>query len=144
MTVAHGDVRCPARKPSLTRRLDDELGSAAPAYVFAVGLSLIFFVLLVQFVVWQYGRGVVRAALDEGARVGAPAEAGLADCESRAVAVLADLLGGAMGDEVAVRCTQAGSQVVAEATVTFRAWLPPSPDWSFRVAATARKESLPS
>lgn len=122
----------------------DESGSTAPAYVFAVGVSLIFFVLLVQFVVWQYGRGVVRAALDEGARVGAPAEASLADCETRAVDVLADLLGGAMGDEVEVRCTQAGSQVVAEATVTFRAWLPPSPDWSFQVAASARKEALPS
>ena len=124
--------------------LDDEAGSAVPAYVFAVGLSLIFFVLLVQFVVWQYGRGVVRAALDEGARVGAPAEAGPGDCEERALDVLTDLLGGAMGDEVSVRCAQAGNQVVAEATVTFRAWLPPSPDWSFRVAASARKESLPS
>lgn len=131
-------------RPKLVARLVDESGSAAPAYVFAVGLSLIFFVLLVQFVVWQYGRGVVRAALDEGARVGAPAEADVGDCEMRAVNVLTDLLGGAMGDEVAVRCTQAGSQVVAEATVTFRAWLPPSPDWSFRVAASARKESLPS
>ncbi len=142
--MRHGDVRCPAMGQPSTSRVHDESGSAAPAYVFAVGLSLIFFVLLVQFVAWQYGRGVVRAALDEGARVGAPAEAGLGDCEARALDVLADLLGGTMGDEVAVRCTQSGTQVVAEATVTFRAWLPPSPDWSFRVAASARKEALPS
>ncbi|HUP70365.1 MAG TPA: hypothetical protein VM142_11185 [Acidimicrobiales bacterium] len=114
-----------------------------PAYVFALGLSLLFFVLLVQFVVWQYGRGVVRSALDEGARVGAPAEAGPGDCEARAHDVLADLLGGPMGAEVDVRCRQTPTQMVAVANVTFRAWLPPSPDWSFEVAATARKESLP-
>lgn len=120
-----------------------EAGTAAPAYVFAVGLSLMFFVLLVQFVAWQYGRGVVRSALDEGARVGAPAEAAPADCEARARDVLADLLGGAMGDEVLVRCTETLTEVRAEATVRFRAWMAPSPDWSFRVAATARKEALP-
>ncbi len=126
------------------RRATGEAGAAAPAYVFAVGLSLIFFVLLVQFVAWQYGRGVVRSALDEGARVGAPAQAGPAECEARARDVLADLLGGPMGDEITVRCTQTPTQMLAEANVTFRAWLQPSPDWSFRVAAGARKESLPS
>jgi len=126
------------------RRAAGEDGSAAPAYVFAVGLSLIFFVLLVQFVIWQYGRGVVRSALDEGARVSAPAQAGPADCEERARAVVTDLMGGAMGDEVRIRCTETATQVRAEATVTFRAWLRPSPDWSFTVAASARKEALPS
>ena len=120
-----------------------EAGMAAPAYVLAVGLSLIFFVLLVQFVAWQYGRGVVRSALDEGARVGAPAEAGPTQCEARARDVLADLLGGAMGDEVSVRCSETPTEVLAEATVRFRAWIAPSPGWSFRVAATARKEALP-
>ncbi len=120
-----------------------EAGEAVPAYILALGLSLLFFVLLVQFVVWQYGRGVVRSALDEGARVGAPAEAGTGDCEARAGDVLSDLLGGPLGSEVEVRCRQTPTQMVAEATVTFRSWMPPSPDWSFRVAATARKESLP-
>lgn len=116
---------------------------AAPAYVLAVGLSLIFFVLLVQFVAWQYGRGVVRSALDEGVRVGAPAAASPSECEARARDVLADLLAGAMGDEVSVRCIETPTEVLAEATVRFRAWMAPSPDWSFRVAATARKEALP-
>jgi hypothetical protein len=116
---------------------------AAPAYVLAVGLSLIFFVLLVQFVAWQYGRGVVRSALDEGVRVGAPAEASASECEARARNVLADLLGGAMGDEVSLRCSETATEILAEATVRFRAWVAPSPDWSFRVAATARKEALP-
>lgn len=120
-----------------------EAGEAVPAYLLALGLSLLFFVLLVQFVVWQYGRGVVRSALDEGARVGAPADAGTGDCEARAGDVLSDLLGGPLGSEVEVRCRQTPTQMVAEARVIFRSWMPPSPDWSFRVAATARKETLP-
>ncbi len=134
----------PSLSDPVEGRAAGEAGSTAPAYVFAVGLSLIFFVLLVQFAVWQYGRGVVRSALDEGARLGAPAEAGPADCEERARAVVSDLMGGAMGNEVSIRCTETATQVLAEATVTFRAWLRPSPDWSFKVAASARKESLPS
>ncbi len=124
------------------RRARDESGQVVPAYVFALGISLIFFVLLVQFVAWQYGRGVVRASLDEAARVGATADAGPAECEARAADVLDDLLGGALGDEVTVRCYETPTQLIAEAEVTFRAWLPPSPDWSFRVAASAQKERL--
>jgi hypothetical protein len=110
--------------------------------VYAVGLSLIFFVLLVQFVVWQYGRGVVRASLDEAARAGAPADAGPAECEARAASVLADLMGGPLGDDVAVACTETANQVIAEAHVTFHAWLPLTPDWTFQVAATAHKERV--
>lgn len=125
------------------RRARGEAASTVPAYLFAIGLALVFFVLLVQFAVWQYGRGVVRSALDEGARAGSPAEKGPAHCEARVAAALADLLGGAMGDEVRVRCADDGARMVAEADVTFRAWLPPSPDWSFRLAAAARKERLP-
>lgn len=113
------------------------------AWLVAVGMALVFFVLLVQFVVWQYGRGAVRAALGEAARVGAPADAGVADCEDRAAAVLADLLGGPMGSEVAVTCTQTPTRMVASADVVFRSWLQPSPDWSFRLVASARKEALP-
>jgi hypothetical protein len=110
--------------------------------MYAVGVSLVFFVLLVQFVVWQYGRGVVRASLDEAARVGAAADAGPAECEARAASVLDDLLGGPLGDQVAVTCVETASQIVADAQVTFRAWLPFSPDWTFRVSATAHKERV--
>ncbi|MGH9164279.1 MAG: hypothetical protein ACRDZW_02050 [Acidimicrobiales bacterium] len=114
-----------------------------PAYLLAVGISLVFFVLLVQFVVWQYGRGAVRAALDEAARVGAPVEAGVGECEDRAAAVLGDLLGGATGRDVRVTCTETPTQIRASADVVFRSWLKPSPDWSFRITASARKEQVP-
>lgn len=125
------------------RRTRGQTGQVVPAYLVAVGVALVFFVLLVQFAVWQYGRGAVRAALGEAARVGAPAGAGVAECEDRAATVLADLLGGPLGREVAVTCTETPTRVVASADVVFRSWLQPSPDWSFRVAASARKESLP-
>lgn len=114
-----------------------------PAYVAGVTIALFFFVLLLQFVVWQYGRGVVRAALDEGARAGAVASAEPHVCEERAGDVLGDLLGGALGREVEVTCAEEGSQIVARARVTFRSWLAPAPDWTFAVAAGAAKERLP-
>lgn len=114
-----------------------------PAYLVAIGISLVFLVLLVQFVVWQYGRGVVRAALDEAARTGAPADAGLVECEDRAARVLDDLLGGPMGSEIRVACTETPRQILATADVTFRSWIQPSPDWSFRLTASARREQRP-
>lgn len=128
---------------TLRRPQRDEAGQALPAYLVAVGVSSVFFVLAAQFVIWTYGRGAVRAALDEAARTGAPADAGVADCEQRAAAVLGDLLGGSMGEGVRVRCTESGTQMQASAEVVFRSWLAPSPDWTFHLAATARKEPAP-
>ncbi len=120
-----------------------EVGSAVPAYVFGVATVLVFFVLLLQFVVWQYGRGVVRDALDEGARAGSSAFADPAACEGRAREVLGDLLGGRLGREIDLSCNEDGDEMVARARVTFRSWLAPAPNWTFQVAATAVKERLP-
>jgi hypothetical protein len=124
-------------------RFEVEDGSAVLPYLVAVVFTLMFFVLLIQFVVWQYGKGVVRDALDEGARAGAPATAGPAECEARAQDVLAALLGGRMGSKVRVRCEETPTEVLARADVTFSAWINPTPDWSFRVTASAAKEWLP-
>jgi hypothetical protein len=104
---------------------------------------LVFFVFLVQFVVWQYGRGVVRAALDEGARAGASALANTGVCEDRAQETLGDLLGGRLGNDVDVSCAEEGDEIIARAHVTFHSWLAPAPDWTFQVAASAVKEALP-
>ena len=125
------------------KRRTDEAGSTLPAYLLGVTAVLVFFVLLLQFVAWQYGRGVVRSALDEGARAGAVASADRRTCEDRAHDVLADLLAGRLGREVDVTCTDEGDEIVARARVTFRSWLAPAPDWTFAVAATAVKEDLP-
>lgn len=114
-----------------------EEGFGSVATVLIMGLILVFFVNLAQLVVWQYGRGSVRAALDEAARSGAGTTGGLDACEVRAREVLADLLGGSMGDKVRVVCRDGGTGLVAQATVTFRSWMPPVPDWSFTAQATA-------
>jgi hypothetical protein len=102
-----------------------------------MALVLVFFVNLAQLVVWQYGRGSVRAAVDEAARAGAGTAGGLDACEARASDVLGDLLGGSMGDEVRVACSDDGDGIVAEAKVVFRSWMPPVPDWSFTSIASA-------
>lgn len=112
-------------------------------FVAVAGLSLLLVVVLANVVVFGYGRGVVRAALDEGVRAGSRVDAGAAECLERAQGVLDDLLAGPLGDGVAVACSDDGGFVRAEATVRFAAWLPPVPDWSFTLAATAVKERLP-
>jgi len=114
-----------------------EEGVSTVATVLVMTLVLVFFVNLAQLVVWQYGRGSVRAAVDEAARAGAGTAGGLDACEQRADAVLRDLLGGSMGDEIRVSCRDDGSAIVAEASVVFRSWMPPIPDWTFTSSATA-------
>jgi hypothetical protein len=110
-------------------------------YVLGAALALLTFVVLVNFVVFVYARGVVRAAVDEGARNGARSGAGPGDCETRASDVLADLLGGGLGEGVSIRCRGEGDSMRARAQVTLRGWLPPLvPDWSFDLEARSATE----
>lgn len=111
-------------------------------FVFAVGLSLLVLTLGANLIAWQYGRGVVRAALDEGVRSGARMPPDPVICEQRARSALEDLLGGSMGDGVTFGCWLEGDRVVAEAEVTFASWVAPVPDWSFTARAVARAEAL--
>ncbi|TMK63216.1 MAG: hypothetical protein E6G60_08445 [Actinobacteria bacterium] len=113
-------------------------------YVAAAGLALIVFVMLANFVVFLYARGAVRAALDEGARAGSRADASAAACESRARAVLHDLLGGALGAGVRVSCIDFFNVMTSRADVTLRGWLPGIvPDWTFQLTGRALKEHAP-
>ncbi len=98
--------------------------------------------MLLQFLVWHYGRGAVRAALDEGARAGA-ATTDPADCEARANAALAQLLGGHMGRTTTITCTARPDQMAARAAVAFPAWLDGIPAWTFDLEATVAIEQLP-
>lgn len=120
-----------------------EHGFVTVTHVAVVGLSLVVVVMLANLSVFQYGRGVVRAALDEGARAGARATAGVPECEARADDVLADLLGGAMGSGVRTWCTDEGDLLRASADVTFAGWLPTVPDWRFSLEAAAVRERVP-
>ena len=122
---------------------DRSCGFATPQFVLAAGLALMFFVFLANMIVFQYGKGVVRGALNEGVRAGARSAAGLGDCERALTDTLDDLLGGTMGEGVEAWCSADGAFVRADANVTFRSWIPGVPDWSFTVSAQSVKESVP-
>ena len=115
-------------------------GFATAGFIVAVGFSMLFFVLLVNLLAVQYGRGAVRVALDEGVRHGARYGAADAACENRIREVLAGLLGGEMGLGVSFLCEGNSERAVASAQVVFPAWIPGIPEFRFQMAATAAAE----
>lgn len=116
-------------------------------YLAGVILSMLVLVVVANLIVFQYGRGAVRAAVDEGARQGARSPTPVAACTQQAQQALDDLLGagrpGSMGARVAVQCAEVGGSLVATARGTWRAWLPPVPTWTFTVTASAVLEPSP-
>lgn len=117
-------------------------------FVVATALSLVFLLLGANFIVFQYARGAVRAALDEGVRAGS-VEYGSSSrrvdaCSRRAAEVLGDLLRGPIGEGVQIDCElgRGGGRPVmtARARTRFRSWIPSVPDWRFEVTAVARVE----
>jgi hypothetical protein len=107
-------------------------------YVFALGA----FVWLLQLAAFTYGRGVVRAALDEGARAGSRVTDSVGRCEDRAAETMR-MLRGTMGDGVSIACRVDGEAVLAQADVRFAAWAPAMPDWTFSITATSRLTPAP-
>ena len=124
---------------SLRRR---ESGQASVTYLLATATSMVIFVLMANLLIFLYARGVVRAAVDEGARAGAVANASGVECEARAADVLSDLLGGKLGDGIAVSCAVVGPELVATATVVLDSPYPGLGTWNFTAEARAIDESL--
>ena len=121
-----------------------EAGFTTAELLLAVGLTLLIFVWVANLAVYLYGRGVVRSAIDEAARAGSRVGADSATvCQERANQVLANLIGGSMGRELAVSCAEEDGVVRARADVVFRAWLPPVPDWHFQATGAVIKEQVP-
>jgi hypothetical protein len=115
-------------------------GFVTTQFVLAVALSLVLFVMLCNAIVYQYGRGVVRAALDEGVRSASRAGGTVGTCEAAAEEVRHSLLGGPVGSHVAIRCGLVADTVRATATGYLPSWLPLVPDWPVDLAASAVKE----
>lgn len=124
-------------------------GFVTVEYLAGVALSLVVLVVVANFIVWEYGRGVVGSAVDAGARAGARVPVGtlqpaqLAACQQAAGQELGDLLGGAsgsMGSGVSVSCSVSGNQLLATAHAHFAAWFPAMPGWTFTATATAVTE----
>jgi hypothetical protein len=109
-------------------------------YVVATGFTLVFLMLIANLLVDLYARGVVREAMDEGARAAVPVDVAPGACEARAREVLDGLLHGPLGDTIAVTCDLGPQRVRAHATVTLRSWMPALlPAWDFSVEASARR-----
>ena len=83
------------------RRCRGDAGATFITLVMATGVVLVLLTGIIQVIVFQYGKGTVRAALDEAARAAARADGSTEICQERAANVLGDLLGGEMGDGVA-------------------------------------------
>ncbi len=103
---------------------------------------MLLFLALANLVVFQYGRGAIRSALDQGARVGAISSSA-ARCEQRIDEVLGQLLGGRMGDGVATRCQVGPGTVTATGSATFPSWTPFGADLTFELVAVATREVVP-
>lgn len=113
---------------------------AAVTSTVAIALSMVLFVLCANVITVAYARGVVRGALDEGARAGARSGASVAECEERVAQVLGQLLGGHMGQGVTYRCCLEDGQVVAGAHAAFPGWLPGVPTVELTLAARSVRE----
>ena len=119
-----------------------ESGMVSISYVLAASFAMIFFAILANFVVVQYASGAVRAALDEGVRNGARADAGVPVCFATIDEILASVLGGPYGDDVSVTCQDTGDVMVASAQATFRGFAPMVPDLTIDFEAVAAREQF--
>jgi hypothetical protein len=122
------------------RRCSGDRGATFIALVAATGVALVIVVGIIQVIVFQYGKGTVRAALDEAARAGARSGPRVATCQERAADVLGDLLAGSLGDGVDVSCADDGERIVVTATVHFDGWFGPLTDYDAVLTASAAKE----
>jgi len=104
-------------------------------------LSMLFLAGLLNLIAIQYAQGVVRAALDEGVRVGSPSPATAADCLAAIDRVMNDLMDGPLGTGVSYSCVQAGSELIASADSDFDGWFPGFPSLRFHAELTVVKES---
>jgi hypothetical protein len=120
-------------------------GFVTAQFTVAVALSLVFFVMMCNVIVFMYARGVVRAALDEGVHTGSRASQSAAQCQSAALATKRALLGGPLGANISISCSldPAGDLVQATATGTLPSWFPFVPDWPVNATASAVKEREP-
>ncbi len=128
--------------PHLVDRGLSERGVTSVQFVLASGLALLLFLAMANLVVVQYGRGALRSALDQGARVGAISSSAV-QCEQRVADVLGQLLGGRMGDGVTASCQVGPGVASASGEAVFVSWTPFAPDFRVEMTALATRELPP-
>ena len=127
--------------PLTRRHRHDDTGATFIALVVATGIVLILLTGIIQVIIFQYGKGTVRAALDEAAHAGSRSPTSVDTCQTRAANVLADLLGGDMGKGVQVTCVDAGDHIVVTAHIHFSGWFGSLTDYDTTLTASATKEN---
>ena len=108
----------------------DDRGDSFVVTLAAVLLLLVAFLMATNLIVDEYGRGVVRTAVDEGAQAGAVAgspEPAVAACQAKEDEVMSGLLAGTFGRQVHLSCSVQGQLVTASAEGELPGWLPPIP-----------------
>lgn len=120
-------------------RCGGERGVATVSVAFAAGLVLLVVVQIVNVMVFQFGLGVVRAGLDEGARAGA-LTGDVQVCEQRANATVNDLAAG-MAAGVTITCTVDGPSMTATARVAWDGWLAGVANHNSTITASAALEN---
>jgi hypothetical protein len=106
----------------------------------AASLALAAFLFLANLVLVQYGRGVAATAVEEAARRGAVVGGGPDVCVAAAEAVLADLLGGPFGRELAVDCWVSDDVIHATVAGRLPGLLSLVPDFSVDARASSARE----
>ena len=119
-----------------------ERGVTSVQFLLASALGLLLFLALANLVIVQYGRGAIRSALDQGARVGA-ITGSVSVCEAKIAEVLDQLLGGTMGDAVTSRCVIEATSVAAHGGAEFVAWTPLTTNFVVDLTARAALERPP-
>jgi Flp pilus assembly protein TadG len=127
------------RHDSHRRRLRGDRGEGVVVLVLATGIVLLLVAQILNVIVFSYGKGTVRTALDEAARAGARSGS-VAACQAAADQVMNDLMGGALGADVHISCSDAGRRIVATADVHFEGWLTSLSDYNGSFTASAAKE----
>ena len=126
---------------------NDERGNAALVTVLAMAITLVVFMVAINLIVDEYGKGAIRAAVDEAAQAGSlqGAPGGpISACQAKASQVMSGLLNGPFGRNVTITCgINANGQVVATADGTLPAWLRVIPTDPIHVVGTARIETNP-
>jgi hypothetical protein len=110
------------------------------SFVIVCVLVLGLVTMVIEVLCDQYGRAVVRHAINEGVRAGSRDGAGVPECQAAAARVLNGGLGGTMGQDIQIVCTINGNEVIATATGRWSGWLPVSPAWNINNTATAAKQ----
>lgn len=121
--------------------LTSERGDIGIGTAWAIAMTLLAAVAMMNVLLFLYGQSAVRAALDEGVRAGSRVDAGPAVCTARAQQTIDDLVPGSLGDGIGTpTCQVVGGVLVASITATFSSPLADGLSWTIDLEARGVQE----